>query len=160
MKRRHLAALALVLAAAPAARASDPVGIYAVVDKVMLSPSTGPAERIQIWGVFALAQGRGGDDYSPPMRGYMSFTLVKGKENVCRKEWADLKKVAGSRQCVGFGARYQPKGTVRRGGDPTKGPDAYPLGVGVVKVPANNDQAQRLLALPAPPREGKDKARP
>src|SRR5205807_764109 len=82
MSRRHLAVVAVVLALAPAARASDPVGIYAVVDKVMLSPSTGPAERIQIWGVFALAQGRGGDDYSPPMRGYMSFTLVKGKENV------------------------------------------------------------------------------
>ena len=159
MSRRHLAVAAVLLALAPAARASDPVGIYAVVDKVMLSPSTGPAERIQLWGVFALAQGRGGDDYSPPMRGYMSFTLVKGKEDVCRKEWADLKKLAGTRQCVAFGARHERKGTVRQGGDPTKAPDVYPLGFGLTKVPADNDMAKKLLAV-KPPSENKDKTRP
>ena len=77
MSRRHLAVLAVLLAV-PAARASDPVGIYAVVDKVVLEPSTGPADHIQVWGVFALAQPGGGDVYAPPQRGYMSFTLAPG----------------------------------------------------------------------------------
>ena len=159
MSRRHLAALALLLAVAPAARASDPVGIYAVVDRVVLEPSSGPPERVQVWGAFALAEGSG-DRYAPPVRGYMYFSLARGKEDVCRREWADLKKVAGTRQCVALGARYEPRGTVRRGGDPTKSPDVYPLGVGVTKVPARNHQARRLLALAAPPREGEDRARP
>jgi hypothetical protein len=41
------------------ALASDPVGVYAYVDKVVLEPSEGKPERIQIWGGFALAEGRG-----------------------------------------------------------------------------------------------------
>ena len=159
MSRRHLAVAAVLLALAPAVRASDPVGIYAVVDKVMVSPSSGPAESIQIWGVFALAQNSGGNDYAPPRRGYMSFTLVKGKEDVCRKEWADLKKLAGTQQCVAFGTHYGRKGTVRQGGDPTKAPDVYPLGFGLTKVPADNYIAKKLLAV-KPPRENKDKTRP
>src|SRR5262245_45251948 len=140
MSRRHLAVVAVLLALAPAVRASDPVGIYAVLDKVMISPSTGPAEGIQIWGVFAVAEGRG-EQYSPPTRGYMSFTIAKGKEEVCRKEWADLKKLAGTKQCVAFGARYGRKGTVRQSGDPTKAPDVYPVGFGLTKVPDDNYMA-------------------
>lgn len=159
MSRRHLTVAAVLLALAPAARASDPTGIYAVVDKVMLSPSIGPAESIQVWGVFALAQRQSSDDYSPPTRGYMSFRLVKGKEDVCRKEWADLKKLAGTRQCVALGSRYERKGTVRQGGDPTKAPDVYPLGFGLTKVPADNYMAKKLLAV-KPPAANKDKVRP
>ena len=154
---------ALLLALAPAARASDPTGIYAVVDKVVLEPSTGPAERIQVWGVFALSQGRGGDEYSPPSRGYMYFTAVKGKEDLCRKEWADLKKLAGTKQCVAFGTRYERKATVRtvrQGGDATKDPDKYPLGFGLTKVPADHDVARKLLDASKPPAKGKDKDRP
>jgi hypothetical protein len=157
MSRRHLAVAVVLLALAPAARASDPTGIYAVVDKVVLEPSAGPAERIQVWGVFALAQGRG-DNYAPPEHGCMYFKLAK-KEEVCRKEWADLKKVAGTRQVIAFGARYSPNGKVRKGGDPTKDPDAYPLGFGLTKVPANNYMAKQLLAI-KPSAEDKDKTRP
>ena len=159
MSRRHLIVAAALLALVPAVRASDSTGIYAVIDKVVLEPSTGPAERVQVWGVFAVAQGR--KDYSPPQRGCMYFKLAKNKdkEDVCRKEWADLKKIAGTRQCVAFGARYDANGTVRKGGDPTKNPDAYPLGFGLTKVPANNYMAKELLAI-KPNTENKDKARP
>jgi hypothetical protein len=158
MSRKHLAVAVLLLALAPAARASDPTGIYAVVDKVILEPSTGSAERIQVWGVFALSQGKGGDEYSPPSRGYLYFTVVKGKEDVCRKEWADLKKLAGTKQCVAFGSRYERKGGIRQRTDPTKDPDRYPLGFGLTKVPADNEMAKKLLAVK--PLEGKDKTRP
>lgn len=160
MIRGPLFSLAVLLVAAAAARASDPVGVYAVIDRVEVSPRTGAAERLQISGVFALAAGRGGDGYSPPLRGTMSFTLVKGKEDVCRKEWADLVKVAGTRQCVAFGSRYKVPPAVRKGGDPTKDPDVYPLGFGVTRVPANNYVAKKLLAKPAEPKDkaGKDKS--
>jgi len=158
MRRKHLV-VAVLLALAPAARASDPVGIYAVIDKVVLEPSVGSPERIQVWGTFALAKGKGGDDYAEPARGYMSFTIVKGKENACRKEWADLDKLAGSKQCVAFGSRYYLKSTVRKGGDPTKNPDAYPLGFGLTKVPADEYMAKKLLAASKKPTEGKDKNR-
>jgi len=157
MNRRHLAVLAVLLAV-PAARASDPVGVYAVVDKVVLEPSTGAPDRIQVWGAFALAR-NGGDEYAPPERGYMYFSLAPGKENVCRKEWADLKKLAGTNQCVAFGARYKNNGTVRRGGDPTKAADVYPVGFGLTKVPADSGEARKLLALPKPPDKGKGEKR-
>jgi hypothetical protein len=157
MSRKHLISLAVLLAVGGAVRASDPVGVYAIIDRAEVTPSTGPAERLQLWGVFALAtEGKGNSTYSPPLRGTMSFAIVKGKEDVCRKEWADLVKVAGSKQCVAFGSRYKVQPAVRKGGDPTKNLDVYPLGFGVTKVPGNNYMAKKLLA--APPDAGKDKA--
>jgi hypothetical protein len=153
MTRRHIATLALLLALAPAARASDPVGIYAVIDRVEREPSTDSPQRIRIWGVFALAKGSG-ETYAPPLRGFMYFRLVPGKEEVCRKEWNDLAKLAGKRQCVALGARYKPNGTVRPPKtDPTRSPDPYPIGFGLTKVPANNSQAKLLLALIASPKD-------
>src|SRR6516162_10089380 len=104
----------LFLAAAGTASASDPTGIYARIDKVVLEPSAEAPERIQVWGTFALAEGRGGDSYSKPVRGYLYYSLVKGKEDMCRKEWADLNKVAGKDQCVAFGSRYRPGGTLHK----------------------------------------------
>jgi len=157
MNKRHLLSLVLVLAGAGGARASDPAGLYAVVERVVLEPNTGAPERIQVWGVFALAKPRSADSYSPPSRGYVYFSLVKGKEDVCRKEWADLKKVAGTKQCVALGARYKLKAGVRGGGEPVKDPDPYPLGIGVTRVPPTNATAKQLLATEKPPM-GKDKS--
>ncbi len=97
--------------------ASDPIGIYALVDRVVLEPNEEAPERIQIWGAFALAQGHGrkfGEYYHPATRGYLYYQLVKGKEEQCRNEWKDLQRVAGTGQCVAFGSRYQEKGSVRR----------------------------------------------
>ena len=36
--------------------ASDPVGVYAVVEKIVLEPSDAAPQRIQIWGAFSLAE--------------------------------------------------------------------------------------------------------
>src|SRR5207302_9593881 len=97
MMRRTLmlVGVALFCAAGPA-RASDPVGIYALIDKVEIEPSEGQAERIRLHGVFALAQGKSGAEYAPPKRGFLYFSLPKEKPDKVRKEWADLKKLAGS----------------------------------------------------------------
>jgi hypothetical protein len=138
--------LGLVLVLAANARASDPTGIYARIDKVMLEPNDEKPERIQIWGTFALAKVKTGipDDYDKPVKGYLYYSLVPGKEDQCRKEWADLKKVADKDQCVAFGNRYGKLGTVRKADQKPKDPDPYVLARGVVKVNASNPQAKAL----------------
>ena len=124
--------------------ASDPVGIYCIVDKVTFEPNEANAQRIQVWGVFALAVSPG-DNYTVPARGYMYFTAPQGREAVAKKEWADLKSVAGTGQGVAFGPRYGSRdpatgqlgtlGTVRKTADKPANPDVYPIGgLGVTKV--------------------------
>ncbi len=156
MNRASLLALLTLVLACALGRASDPVGIYAVVDKVMFEPSDGPAERVVVSGVFCLAV-NGGDKYTEPQRGFLYYTLVKDKDELCRKEWADFKKVAGSGQCIAFGSRYGRKGTVRKPGSDLKDADVYPLGFGVQKVGDDNpDMVKRLRTAPNPaePSEG------
>ena len=55
--------------------ASDPIGIYALIDRVVLEPSDAQPERIQIWGAFSFAMRQFGDQYSPPVRGYLYYQL-------------------------------------------------------------------------------------
>jgi hypothetical protein len=153
-----LLALAAV-AAGGAARASDPVGAYTIVDKVVLEPADAPTT-IQIWGSFALAMEKKGETYSDPVRGYMYCKAPSGKEDVCRKEWNDLKKAAGTPQVIAFGSRYElaALGRVRKSNDKPEAPDTYPLANGLVKVEDNPEYIPigKLLALPAPktPAEG------
>lgn len=127
--------VAAVLAlAAMSVSASDPVGIYCMVDKVVFEPSEANPMRVQVWGVFALAVPPG-DTYTEPAQGYMYFTAPQGRESVARKEWADLKAEAGTGQGVAFAARYGTLGTVRKADAKHANPDAYPIGGnGVVKV--------------------------
>ncbi len=129
-----LAILLFLCGAASSARASDPVGIYALIDKIVLSPDEGSPQTVQVWGVFSLAEGTG-YAYAKPQRGYMFFTLNPEKPDVTRKEWADLKAMAGTRQCIGFATRYPKKRpTVRKADDLAKNPDIYPLGWGIRKM--------------------------
>jgi hypothetical protein len=128
-----LAGAALALSAMSVA-ASDPIGIYAIVEKVIIEPNEAAPQRIQVWGAFALAV-QPVDSYTAPARGYMYFTLPSGNEATAKKEWADLKSVAGSGQGIAFAARYGMLGTVRKAGDKIANPDVYPIGGnGVVKV--------------------------
>jgi hypothetical protein len=146
-------ALATALVLGGAARASDPIGGYVIVDKVVLDPADAPTT-IQIWGSFALATQPGGRAYGDPARGYMYFKIPTGKEDVCRKEWADLKKAAGTGQIIGFGSSYEFKklGTVRKAAEKPETPDNYPLGNGLVKFNDDTDIApdRGLRSLPAP----------
>jgi hypothetical protein len=150
---------AVILTANTAALASDPIGGYLIVDKVVLHPSEGPTT-IQIWGSIALATKRGGSTYADPVRGYLYYKAGPGKEAVCRKEWKDLKKMAGTAQVIGFGSSYDLKalGTVRKANEKPETPDVYPLADGLVKMDKYEDYSpvRNLLALPAPkePTEG------
>ena len=56
-------------------RASDMVGVYGVIEKVVLEPAGAAPQRIQIWGAFALADGQRGSNYGPAQRGYLYLKL-------------------------------------------------------------------------------------
>src|SRR5690348_2745074 len=86
----------LALAWQTPARASDPVGAYALIDKVVLEPNADAPTRIQVWGAFTFATEGSGDTYAAPVRGYLYYHAVKGKEDTCRNEWKDMKKIAGT----------------------------------------------------------------
>jgi hypothetical protein len=113
MRRAMFLALSGAMLIAVGARGSDPVGIYALINKVVLEPKEGTPERIQVWGVFVLASQRG-NHHTAPMRGYMDFKAAPGKEDICRREWADLKTIAGTDTVVAFGNSNAATGTVRK----------------------------------------------
>jgi hypothetical protein len=115
MKAAISIVLALVVLAGPASlTASGPLGIYGIVEKVVFEPDEKAPERIQVWGAFAYVDqdqrpGRAGA-VSPAKRGYLYLTLpiilpaTKSQVEVIRREWADLKAVAGTGQAIGFGS--------------------------------------------------------
>src|SRR5262245_46356609 len=92
-------AATVVTLGASIAQASDPIGIYALVDKVVYEPNEASAEKIQLWGAFAFATGSG-YDYDSPKRGVLYYKLNPAKKETCLKEWADFKTVAGTKQVV------------------------------------------------------------
>ena len=114
--------------------ASDPIGLYAVIDKVVVEPAQGPTQRIQVWGAFALADTRNQDDYGAPQKGYLYYSCAPQQESTCRNEWADLQSVAGKGVGVGFGGRFIATGRVRDAADKPTSPDVYPIRMGVVKM--------------------------
>ena len=102
---RTTLALAGVLAAMAPLAASGALGIYGIVERVVFEPSEAAPERIQVWGAFAYVDGAGaqGLTVSPAKRGYMYFRMDPSKADIIKKEWADLKAVAGTGQAIGFG---------------------------------------------------------
>ena len=147
--------VALLSSGAGRALASDPVGIYALVDKVVFEPNATKPERIQIWGAFAIAEGYG-YTYKNAERGYLYYKLNPDKPTACRNEWADLKSVAGTGQIVAFASRYGEKGTLRKHEAKPEKPDVYPVAMGLTKAKGEKDYAplKQLAKLrDAKPRE-------
>jgi hypothetical protein len=150
----------VVLGFAGRLSASDHTGIYAIIEEVTHSATGTPEETIQVRGVFSLATGR--RDYKPPVYGYMFFRLKKGNETICRKEWADLQRVAGTGKTIAFASRYlpgtrkrNPLGRVRKLREKPARPDKYPeysLDFGVQKVRRSLDYLphRRLGYFPRP----------
>src|SRR5688500_20398867 len=92
-RRVWLSGLAMVFGVIASTSASDLVGVYAFIDKVVLEPSDAAPQRIQLWGGFALAEG-GGEKYAPAQRGYLYYKLPAGKRSeerrvgkVCSTTW-------------------------------------------------------------------------
>jgi hypothetical protein len=140
-----LAVLAIAIAGA-APGGSDRVGIYAIVDKVVLEPTAQNPERIQIWGAFTLASRQNTNLYDPVQRGYLYFTAASSKE-LTRTEWNDLKAVAGTGQIVAFASRFGLSARVRGENEKPQAPDRYVMGLGIATMRADRDYAPiRALA--------------
>ena len=127
-----------LMASVMLAYASDPTGVYARVDKVALEPNAESAETIQIWGVFSLAKSDDRSDYLPAARGYLYVKLANNK-NAARKEWADLKEIAGTGQIVGFGSRYEGRPRLRKADERPENPDPFSTNIGLQKVRSRTD---------------------
>jgi hypothetical protein len=155
--KRMLSGLVVVGAMAALAtsvlRASDPIGVYAIVDRAVVEPSSGPPQRIQIWGAFAIAQPDNPDDYGTAQRGYVYFSCPQGQAEVCRSEWADVQSVAGKGVGIGFGARRLNNGRVRKPDEKPASPDPYPIQMGVMRVTGRPGQNEVVAKLKAALRE-------
>jgi hypothetical protein len=129
---------------------SDPVGVYALIDRVVMFPDTVSPTTVQLWGVFALSDGRSGDGYQTPQRGYMYYTLPPGgatAARAARAEWSDHRAFAGQRLGTAYGSRYMSLGRVRRPGDLLGNPDIYPLNIGLTNLlrrPSDSGSVQFL----------------
>jgi hypothetical protein len=134
-----LAKVLLVFGASVAlAQASDPTAVYARVDKVVLEPNADSPKTIQVWGVFSMANRNQYDAYFPPARGYLYFKLAYDPV-AARKEWADLKEVAGTGQIVAFGSRHDPLPRLRKADERPENPDPYSTNIGLQKVSGRTD---------------------
>jgi len=97
--KKHFLVVVLLLVAVMNVRASGPVGIYGVIEKVVFEPSEQAPERLQEWGALAEVQ-----------RGYLYFKVkdpnlrtISETPAATFAEWKDLKTVAGTGQAVAFG---------------------------------------------------------
>jgi hypothetical protein len=117
--------------------ASDFTGIYARIDKVILEPNADSPDRIQVWGVFSLADPADRQGYLAPARGYLYFKL-DANPKAARNEWNDLKQIAGSREIVAFGSRGQ-KVRLRKSDEKAEIPDPYVTNIGLTKVRGKTD---------------------
>ena len=108
------------------------VGIYAVIDEVTFEPDGPSPNLIRISGVFVVPVPMSSGMYRSPQRGYLYFRIPSGMEETTRKDWNQLKSIAGTGQVVGFGQYWVPNP-----GDPNGNPHRS-LEVIVHK---NNDEA-------------------
>jgi len=128
----------VVLLSPAGLHASDPVAVYARIDRVVFAPDAQSPTTIQIFGVFSVATPNDRYEYQLPARGYLYFTL-RPDDAVARREWNDLKEVAGTKQIVAFGTRYSSTVRLRPLTATLEAPDTYTTGFGVRKVSGDTE---------------------
>ena len=139
------------------------VGIYAVIDQLTFDQDGPSPNTIRISGVFVLPVRMSSGEYKPPQRGYLYLRVPPGAEqaSLSRKDWAQLKTVAGTGKVVGFAYYWVPNRddpesnphhsleevTVRTVGDATS-PDVYPPShpKGIVQASDQSDFDERIAA--------------
>ncbi len=151
-----LAGVSLLLLGGAGARGSGPLGVFAVLDKVVAEPSGGSPERVRLWGTFVQARAGGGREFSLPAYGFIDYALDPDRPaEWSRREWADMQKIAGTGAIAGWSDSSQRGhlGRVRRLGTAAGEPDRYPVSYGVYKLDPGQDQAlppvRSLLTIPA-----------
>lgn len=163
MRTRAFVTLSILLLGVCGTRAtgtavSGQAGVYAVIEKVVIEPSSGVPQRIQVWGAFTLME-RIGERfttyaYRQPERGYMYFrTTAVSMQDIenTRREWSDMESVAGKKQAVAFGYwdnyRGQRNPTVRKADVKPENPDDYRSEMGLIKLNTGVPGVEALLKL-------------
>jgi len=98
-----IVALLLALISTSTIAKNATIGIYAVIDRVTLEPDGPSPNFIRISGVFVVPVPISSGQYLGPQRGYLYFRIPPGMEQAARKDWNELKTVAGTGRAVGFG---------------------------------------------------------
>ena len=78
--------------------------------------------------------------HRPAARGYLYYRLPSNRE-AARREWSDLKQIAGSGQLVAFGSRWEGAPRLRAADEPPAVPDVYSVNTGLIKVEGRTDYA-------------------
>ena len=134
-------------------QASGPLGVYAIVDKVVFEPSETAPQRVQVWGVFMYATDSASNNpaLSPSTRGYLYYALPTpaSQADIARKEWNDLKAVAGTGRVVGFGSGWfsSTETRVRPAAERPSSPSPYHLNMGIVTLADSGTQAAVVKQL-------------
>jgi hypothetical protein len=145
--------------------ADGPVGVYAMVQKVVFEPSEAAPKTLQIWGVFVWVDGglKSPGPINLPQRGYIYFKLPDGasQASAAKKQWTDIKAIAGSNQIIAFGDwRYSgpfedlyipvtgglEDVRVRKQAEAPAKPIAYPIKIGLLKI-ADDPAHESLRSL-------------
>jgi hypothetical protein len=145
---------AAIATSAMPARVSDPIGVYALIDRVVFEPDASNPQRVQIWGVFALPDlDAGPNSYATAQRGYLYYATGSANPRA-GTEWSDLQSIAGKGQVVGFGGRHEKNGRIRKASEAPRDPDAYPRSyVGIVRMPTAllaSQITRELVNVPLP----------
>lgn len=128
------------------------IGIYAIIDHVTFEPDAGPPSFVRISGIFVVPVPMSSGIYRSPQRGFLYFRIAPGMEQATRRDWNELKTVAGSGKVVGFGQYWVPNPSDPNGNPHTSlevrvqaegdlfTPDFYPLprSGGVTEVKAGD----------------------
>ena len=139
-------------------------GIYAIVDQVTFEPNDSSPNFVRISGVFVVPVRMSSGRYQRPQKGYLYFRIAPGTEQATRRDWSELKAVAGSGKVVAFGEYWvpnpdDPQGnphhslevTVHAEGDSATA-EVYPIPGGVMKaddiirVPNHEPQVEKIAA--------------
>jgi hypothetical protein len=151
--------------------ASGPAGIYGIVEKVVFEPNEQAPERIQIWGAFAYVGGLTQTElgFADVKKGYLYF-VDPVRSEIIRKEWRDLKAIAGTGQAIGFGnwtytgalptqpgdraphGFYLPGGyvidlRVRPASEPPASPASYAVNAGIIKLSSEGSHSEIVKLL-------------
>ncbi len=160
---RVLLTILMMVVSASILMADGPVGVYAMVQKVVFEPSESAPKTMQIWGVFAWVDGglKTPGPINLPQRGYMYFKLPASTAEAAAaaKQWMDIKAIAGSNQIVAFGdwayagpfedlyipvTGGQEDVRVRKPTEVPAKPISYPIKTGLIKIA--NDTAHEPLS--------------
>jgi hypothetical protein len=135
--------------------ASDPIGVYAMVDRITVSHAPNGDSTAQIWGAFAVATPPPAGSYTPEQaytkarRGYLLIGCPAAQAATCRAEWNDLQSLAGTGDVAGFGARWNGTPRVRNADEVPGAPDPFRANVGVVRIGRYGDYPTIVAALQA-----------